>query len=199
MACLISLAEITPRRSASSRSGDHGGLTLKFANRAMYLAVTLLFTRSRPRGRLGSGKGRGLDAAMCRRAGMPRRWGCLTPAGLIRDLNESRFRFRAGVSRIVLRDRRHRLPNVVYQPKNLAVIAKRVKIAGISGDLNNGPGHSISPGPKCPIYRFDPHRECSAPPLTRPVGHAQFTKAVGATPQSLHQQACRTRRPSRPQ
>jgi hypothetical protein len=41
-------------------------------------------------------------------------------------------------------DRRHRLPSVVDQPKNLAVIAKRVKKAGISGDLNNGPCHGIS-------------------------------------------------------
>jgi hypothetical protein len=67
-------------------------------------------------------------------------------AGLIGDLNKSRFRFHAGVSRIVLRDRRHRLPNVVDQPKNLAVIAKCVKITGISRDLNNGPCHAISLG-----------------------------------------------------
>jgi hypothetical protein len=49
------------------------------------------------------------------------------------------------------------LPNVVYQPKNLAVIAKRVKIAGISGDLNNGPCHAISLEPEVqPHVGFDP-------------------------------------------
>jgi hypothetical protein len=89
--------------------------------------------------------------------------GGVSPAGLIRDLNESRFRFRAGVSRIVLRDRRHRLPNVVYQPKNLAVIAKRVKIAGISGDLNNGPCHAISLGRRrSPDSGPDRRREAAA-------------------------------------
>jgi hypothetical protein len=69
---------------------------------------------------------RSLPGPSCRRAGTPRRR-----------------------SRRCLADRperRHRLPNVVDQPKNLAVIAKRVKIAGISGDLNNGPCHAISLG-----------------------------------------------------
>jgi hypothetical protein len=68
----------------------------------------------------------------------------VSAAGLIRDRKESRSRPRPGFSLIVLWDRRNRLPNVVDQPKNLAVTAKRVKIAGISGDLNNGPCHIIS-------------------------------------------------------
>jgi hypothetical protein len=67
----------------------------------------------------------------------------VSAAGLIRDRKESRSRPRPGFWLIVLGDRRHWLPNVVHQPKNLAVIAKRVKIAGISGDLNNGPCHGI--------------------------------------------------------
>jgi hypothetical protein len=69
---------------------------------------------------------------------------CITRFRLIRDLNKSRFQLRPGVSRIALRDRRHRLPHVVDQPKILTIVAKRVKIAGISGDLNNGPCHAIS-------------------------------------------------------
>jgi hypothetical protein len=48
------------------------------------------------------------------------------------------------LSRIALRDRRHRLPNVVDQPKNLAVVAKRVQVAGICGDLNDVPCHVFS-------------------------------------------------------
>jgi hypothetical protein len=65
-------------------------------------------------------------------------------AGLIRDRKESRSRPRPGFSLIVLWDRRHRLPSVVDQPKNLAVIAKLVKIAGISGAC-----HGILPlGPR---------------------------------------------------
>jgi hypothetical protein len=72
----------------------------------------------------------------------------VSAAGLIRDRKESRSRPRPGFWLIVLWDRCHRLPNVVDQPKNLAVIAKRVKIAGISSDLNNGPCHAISLGPE---------------------------------------------------
>jgi hypothetical protein len=80
----------------------------------------------------------------CREERGSRRASGFSAAGLICDRNKSRFRPRAGVSRIVLMDRRHRLPKVVDQPKNLAVIAKRVKIAGISGDQDNGPCHAIS-------------------------------------------------------
>jgi hypothetical protein len=47
--------------------------------------------------------------------------------------------------RIVLGDWHHGLPSVVHHAKNLAVIAKRVKVARVSGDLNNGPRHAIFP------------------------------------------------------
>jgi hypothetical protein len=47
--------------------------------------------------------------------------------------------------RIVLGDWHHGLPSVVHHSKNLAVIAKRVKVARVSGDLNNGPRHAIFP------------------------------------------------------
>ena len=46
--------------------------------------------------------------------------------------------------RIVLGDWHHGLPSVVHHSKNLAVIAKRVKVARVSGDLNNSPRHTIS-------------------------------------------------------
>jgi hypothetical protein len=98
----------------------------------------ILFSRSRPEA-LGSGTGCRVHAAM---------WGVSHPAGSFAIRMKPGFGFPPGVSRIVLRDRRHRLPNVVYQPKNLVVIAKRINIAGISGDLNNGPWHAISLGPE---------------------------------------------------
>jgi hypothetical protein len=46
--------------------------------------------------------------------------------------------------RLILRDWRHRLPKMIDEPENLAVIAKRVKVAWIGSDLNNGPCHAIS-------------------------------------------------------
>jgi hypothetical protein len=60
-------------------------------------------------------------------------------------------------SYIALRDRRHRLPDVVDQPKNHAVIAKCVQITGVGGDLNNGPCHAIFPlGTRSPPCRSRP-------------------------------------------
>jgi hypothetical protein len=50
---------------------------------------------------------------------------------------------------VALRDRRDGLPSLIDQSKNLSVIAKRVQVARVSGDLNNGPCHAISLGPKC--------------------------------------------------
>jgi hypothetical protein len=47
-------------------------------------------------------------------------------------------------SRLILRDWGHRLPSMVDESKNLAVIAKSVQVARISCDLNYGPRHAIS-------------------------------------------------------
>jgi hypothetical protein len=49
------------------------------------------------------------------------------------------------VSRIALRDGRHVVPSLSTEPKNLAVIAKRIYLTGIGSDLNDLPCHAILP------------------------------------------------------
>jgi hypothetical protein len=50
--------------------------------------------------------------------------------------------FRVG-GQIVLGDWHHGLPGMVHHSKNLTVIAKRIEVARVSGDLNNGSRHAI--------------------------------------------------------
>jgi hypothetical protein len=52
------------------------------------------------------------------------------------------FKYARGAE-VALRDCHHGLPRVVDPPKNFAVVAKRIQVARIGGDLNNGPCHAI--------------------------------------------------------
>jgi hypothetical protein len=49
------------------------------------------------------------------------------------------------ISRIALRNGRHMVPSLSAEPKNLAVIAKRVHLTGIGSDLNDLPCHATLP------------------------------------------------------
>jgi len=65
-------------------------------------------------------------------------------AGFI--VNKADFLFQlCRLSRIALRDGRHMVPSLSAEPKNLAVIAKRIYLTGIGRDLNDLPCHAILP------------------------------------------------------
>jgi hypothetical protein len=70
--------------------------------------------------------------------------GKVLAAGFI--VNKADFLFRlCRLSRITLRDGRHMVPSLSAEPKNFAVITKRVNLTGIGSDLNDLPCHTILP------------------------------------------------------
>jgi hypothetical protein len=95
--------------------------------------------------------------------------------------NKAGFLFRlCRVSRFALRDGRHMVPSLSAEPKNLAVIAKRIYLTGIGSDLNDLPCHAspravaesrnatILAPPSSGVFSCVPskgeRRSCEAPP-----------------------------------
>jgi hypothetical protein len=129
----------------------------------------------------GDNPSRGADAEAARAlrsaAGHAPRF---SAAGLfVRERIVCGFKYARGTE-VALRDWHHGLPRVVDEPKNFAVIAKRIQVARISGDLNNGPCHAIFLSAPC----WCPSEYMVGKYLRRPGGsraglEAESTKKAG--------------------